>query len=225
MASSQLAAFSAREIAAALRQAVANAGRASLCLAGGNTPRASYLSLAELPDVPWDKVTIYFGDERCVPADHPDSNYRMADEALLSRVKVAAVERMDGNNPDRDAAARAYEAVLPAALDVVLLGIGEDGHTASLFPGSAAAHELTRTVVAVVGPKPPPERLSVTPRVLQAAKYVIVLAAGAGKAEAVARALEGELDPGACPSQWVRDAVWLMDHAAAAQLSGVMVSE
>jgi 6-phosphogluconolactonase len=182
MASAQLAAFSAREIAAVLRQTVANEGHASLGLAGGNTPRASYLSLAELPDVPWDKVTIYFGDERCVPADHPDSNYRMADEALLSRVKVAAVERMDGPNPDREAAARAYEAVLPAALDVLLLGIGEDGHTASLFPGSVAARELTRMVVPVVGPKPPPERLSVTPRVLQAARYVIMLAAGAGKA-------------------------------------------
>jgi 6-phosphogluconolactonase len=102
----------------------------------------------------------------------------------------------------------------------LVLGIGEDGHTASLFPDSPALSETERRVLPVIGPKPPPERLTLTPPVLAAARTVIVLAAGAGKAGAVARALEGQLDIKACPAQLVRDALWLTDHAAAAELSG-----
>lgn len=127
---------------------------------------------------------------------------------------------MLGESSDYDAAARAYEGVLPEALDVLVLGLGEDGHTASLFPGSSALFEEARRVLPVVGPKPPPNRLTITPPVLKAARAVVVLAAGGGKAQAVARALEGPLDVGNCPSQLVRDALWLMDHAAAADLSG-----
>jgi 6-phosphogluconolactonase len=127
---------------------------------------------------------------------------------------------MKGESPNREQAARDYEAALPEALDVLVLGIGEDGHTASLFPNSSALTETARRVLPVIGPKPPPERLTLTPPVLAAARFVLVLAAGAGKAAAVARALEGELDVRACPAQLVRDAVWLTDHAAAAELSG-----
>jgi len=222
VASAKLAEFSAREVAAILRETVDRRDHASLCLAGGSTPRATYLVLAELPDVPWSKVSVYFGDERCVPPDHADSNFRMAEEALLSRVTPKEVHRMHGELTDYDAAAKSYESVLPAAFDLLLLGLGEDAHTASLFPGDAAAAELTRRVMHVVGPKPPPNRLTITPVLLQSAQNVLVLAAGAGKAEAVARALEAPLDTRAVPSQWVRDAVWLMDHQAAGQLSGVL---
>ncbi|MFZ5890770.1 MAG: 6-phosphogluconolactonase [Myxococcota bacterium] len=213
--------LAAHEIAEMLSTAVRERGRASLALAGGTTPRAAYERLAA-ETVPWASVSIYFGDERCVPPDHSDSNYRMAHEALFARLPQppAQIERMAGESSDYDGAARAYEGVLPEALDVLVLGVGEDGHTASLFPGSSALFEATRRVLPVIGPKPPPQRLTITPPVLKAARSVVVLAAGAGKAPAVARALEGELDISSCPSQLVRDALWLMDHAAAAELSG-----
>lgn len=221
MGTSGLPELAAREIAQMLSAAVREHGTATLALAGGTTPRAAYEHLAN-EAVPWRSVSIFFGDERCVPPDDSDSNYRMAREALFGRLSEgpARVERMLGESSDHDAAARAYEAVLPDSIDVLVLGVGEDGHTASLFPGSSALTEKTRRVLPVVGPKPPPNRLTITPPVLNAARNVVVLASGAGKAKAIARALEGELDIASCPSQLVRDALWLMDHAAAGELSG-----
>lgn len=196
-------------------------GRVTLALAGGNTPRAMHESLACSTAVPWLAVHVFFGDERSVPPDHRDSNYRMAKESLLDRVAIppAQVHRMQAEDPDREAAARAYEALLPDVLDVLVLGIGEDGHTASLFPGSAALGEAERRVLPVVGPKPPPERLTITPPVVLAARHRIVLASGAGKAEAVARALDGPWDPDATPIQFARRGVWFVDPPAAAKLS------
>lgn len=209
----------AQRIAQELSRAAGERGRASLALAGGTTPKATYEALAGLP-LDWSQVEIFFGDERCVPADHPDSNYRMAKAALLDRVSIpsAQVHRMQGESLDRDAAARAYEAELPERLDVVVLGIGEDGHTASLFPGAAALGESVRRVLPVIGPKPPPERLTLTPPALGAARVSIMLASGAGKAEAVRRALVGELDVTATPSQLARGGVWFLDGAAASAL-------
>lgn len=208
----------------ALAEGIASRGAASLCLAGGGTPRATYQALARASDVDWPRVSIYFGDERCVPPDHADSNYRLAREALLDHVPIpaASVHRMRGEDPDREAAADAYASALPAQIDALVLGIGEDGHTASLFPGSPALHETRRLVVPVIGPKPPPERLTLTPLALGRGNLVVVLAAGAGKADAVQRALEGELDVDACPAQLARDAVWITDHAAAAKLTGLL---
>jgi 6-phosphogluconolactonase len=200
---------------------VRETGKASLALSGGATPREVHAVLATLPDVPWSTVHVYFGDERCVPPDHPDSNYRMAKESLLDRVPIPEnnVHRPHAEATERDAAARAYEAELPDVLDVVVLGIGEDGHTASLFPGSPALAESTRRYVAVTGPKPPPERLSLTPVALAAAGAVLVLARGEGKAEAVMRALDGEWDPKSTPAQLVRTATWILDPSAAARLT------
>jgi 6-phosphogluconolactonase len=170
--------------------------------------------------VPWESLDVYFGDERCVPPDHPDSNNRMARESLLDRVPIhpTRVHRPKSEDPDRDAAARAYEALLPVSLDLVVLGIGEDGHTASLFPGSPALTASERRYVPVTGPKPPPERLSLTPRALEAAGELIVLASGAGKAEPVARALEGDLDLQRTPAQLARRGHWILDEAAAQKL-------
>jgi len=217
---SELPRVAALCVAELLRQAVAERGAASLALAGGTTPRAMHEVLATLPGVDWAQVSIYFGDERCVPPDHADSNYRMARESLLTRVPIpeSNVHRMLGELPDRDAAARAYAAELPAALDVVVLGIGEDGHTASLFPGSPALDEREQLVLPVIGPKPPPERLTLTPPALERAHNLVMLAAGAGKADAVARALGGPLDPRSTPAQWARRGRWLLDRAAAARL-------
>jgi 6-phosphogluconolactonase len=167
-------------------------------------------------EVEWGRVSILFGDERCVPPDHPDSNYRMAREALLDRVSPATVYRMPAElGPDEGAElySQVVKAVTP--LDLVILGVGEDGHTASLFPG----HPALRAPGLVVGirdsPKPPPERVTLTLSVLQSARSVIILATGAGKADAVARAKRHEV-----PSGMIAGARWLIDRAAAGQEEG-----
>ncbi|HEV8549092.1 MAG TPA: 6-phosphogluconolactonase [Polyangiaceae bacterium] len=217
----ELPARAARKIRDVVVESTKSRGRACIALAGGTTPRAVHEVLATLPDVPWERVHVYFGDERNVAADHPDSNYRMAKESLLSRVPIPSdqVHRPAAEQSDRDAAAREYAALLPASFDLVILGIGEDGHTASLFPGSTALGEKVRLYVPVVGPKPPPERLSITPPVLEQARALLMLAAGAGKADAVKRALEGPWDPSGTPSQLARRGAWFIDAAAARLLS------
>jgi 6-phosphogluconolactonase len=218
--SNDLPARAAARIALELTKAVGERGLASLALAGGTTPKATYEALAGLP-LDWPKIDVFFGDERCVPADHSDSNYRMAKAALFDRITIPPerIHRMQGELADRDAAARAYEAELPERIDVIVLGIGEDAHTASLFPGSPALREEERRVLPVSGPKPPPERLSLTPPVLRAARVCLVLGSGAGKAEPVRRALQDAIDVVAAPIQLARDGVWFLDPAAAALLS------
>jgi 6-phosphogluconolactonase len=209
----------ARGAAEAIAQAILTAPAAKtfhLALAGGTTPKRVYELLGERP-LPWPRLQIWFGDERCVAPDDQESNYAMARAALLERAKLPAanVHRMRGELEDRDAAAREYEAALPPRLDLLLLGIGPDGHTASLFPGSSALKEKARRVVAVTGPKPPPNRLTITPPVITAAARVLVLATGAEKAKAVHCAFEGDADPFECPAALLRDAEWHLDRAAA----------
>ena len=145
----------------------------------------------------------------------------MAKESLLDRVPIPAaqIHRMPADDPDRDAGARAYESVLPQSLDVLVLGIGEDGHTASLFPGSPSLDESDRRVIPVIGPKPPPARLTLTAPAIRAARRRLVLASGAGKADAVARALEGPWAPSATPVQLAKNGTWFVDPAAAAKLT------
>ncbi len=185
------------------------AGARTLVLAGGTTPRHSYELLARL-DVTWGRVTVLFGDERCVPPDHPESNYRMSFEVLLSRVHPANVHRMAGELGPEEAAS-AYEAVVRSlpGLDLVLLGVGPDGHTASLFPGNPALEASGLVVGVRDAPKPPPERVSLTLEALRSARRVLVLASGADKAEAVRRAAEG-----AVPAGMIEHAEWLLDEAA-----------
>ena len=219
--SNQLAERAAARIAEALKKAISADAKSSLALAGGTTPRAAYEALAKIPGIDWSRVSVYFGDERAVPPTHPDSNFSMAQAALFTRVPLptANIHRIVAENPDQDAAARAYEALLPARLSVLVLGIGEDGHTASLFPGSPALNERTRRVLPVIGPKPPPQRLSITPPVIESAQLCIVIANGAGKAEPVRRALKEPLDIQTTPSGLARHGLWLLDHAAAALLA------
>ena len=210
----------ARGAAEAIALAVSRAeGEFHLALAGGTTPKRTYELLAGLP-VAWERVHLWFGDERCVPPDHVDSNYAMVRAALLERVKIAAsrVHRMRAEDPDRDAAAHDYERGLPPALDLLLLGLGPDGHTASLFPGSVALRETARRVVPVVGPKPPPNRLTITPPVIAAARRVVVLATGAEKVGAVRLARTDGCDPFDCPARLLRDAEWHLDRAAASEM-------
>ena len=198
-------------IAAGLRSGVR-----TLVLAGGAVNIRAYGYLAGEPGVEWGRVMVLFGDERCVPPDHPESNFRQAREALLDRVRPGAVLRMPGElGPEVGAAV--YEGWLSGVgrPDLVMLGMGPDGHTASLFPGNPAL-EATGQVVGVRGsPKPPPERISLTLPAIRAAGRAVILATGADKAEAVLRATRGEV-----PAGMVRDATLVLDRAAAAGLPG-----
>lgn len=182
--------------------------RTRLVLAGGTTPRRCYELLRERR-IEWGRATVLFGDERCLPPEDPESNFRLADDALLRHVAPASVHRIPAElGPDE--AALLYEPVVAeGALDLVLLGIGQDGHTASLFPGSAAL-EATSLVAPVRGaPKPPPQRVTLTLRALRSAHRVVILATGADKADAVRRALAGTVPAGLIPR-----AEWLVDAAA-----------
>lgn len=218
----------AGRIAATLRRALSERevrggrhGRVSLALAGGSTPEPVYRDLSAMPAVSWDRVEIFFGDERCVPPDHPESNFRMVREALLEPLGFSAdrVHRMEAERDDRDGAAADYARILPPGLDLLLLGVGPDGHTASLFPGAPALGERVRLVVPVSSPaERGPARLTVTPPVLEAAARIVVLVRGPAKADAVARALEGAWDPRACPAQLARRGAWLLDAASAGRL-------
>jgi 6-phosphogluconolactonase len=192
-------------IAHRLQEAVAQRDLASLSLSGGHTPRRVYEELATLP-VRWDRIAVFFGDERCVPPDDPDSNFRMAREALFDRVGAVLVHRIPAERTDLESVAAEYAKELPEAFDVLVLGMGEDGHTASLFPG----HDWSR---------PPGAKVIVTPEVIWSARARLILATGASKASQVARALEGEADPSHYPIHLVRGATWLLDRAAASLLS------
>ncbi|QQR45433.1 6-phosphogluconolactonase [Myxococcus xanthus] len=200
-------------MARALQDTLATQRRVSLALSGGSTPGPAYRALAAQV-LPWERVDVYFVDERFVPPDHADSNYRMVEDTLLRplRLSPSQVFRMEGEREDRDAAAKDYAAKLPAALDVVLLGMGEDGHTASLFPGHPALDESEQRVLAVVGPKPPPWRMTLTLPVLRSARHVLTLVSGAGKQDTVRRALAGDLS---LPAARVTNSEWMMDPAAA----------
>jgi 6-phosphogluconolactonase len=204
-----------------VRRAIAERGSCALGLSGGRTPQPVYEELAAGSSIDWKKVHVFFGDERAVPPDHPDSNFLMVHRALLSRVPIpsANVYRMEAERDDRDAAARDYELSLPLQLDILLLGMGSDGHTASLFPGSAAVDERHRLVLPVRGSKPPPERLTITPPVIEAARELAVIATGEDKAAMVARAIEGPLAPKKVPVQLARRGSWFLDQAAAARIS------
>jgi 6-phosphogluconolactonase len=169
--------------------------------------------------VDWPHVEIFFGDERCVGPEHADSNFKMANDTLLSHVPVGTVHRLRGEDPP-EAAASAYAAIVPTEpLDIVLLGMGPDGHTASLFPGTAALAERQRTVVANRVDKLSAWRLTMTYPVLSSARRVIVVAVGAEKATALAQVFDGP--EGAVPIQGVQPEtgpLFLVDEAAARNL-------
>jgi 6-phosphogluconolactonase len=225
----------ANEFAACALASVKSAGRFTVALSGGSTPKALYSLLAEkcAASLPWDKMVFFFGDERHVPPDSPESNYRMANEALLSRVPVPPgnVFRVAGEAKDAAKAAEAYEQDLKnffapkngefPRFDLVLLGVGPEGHTASLFPGSSALAERKRWVVANWVDKFKTDRITFTYPVINNAACVMFLSAGADKAEIVQQVLENQ--KAGLPSQGVEPVegrlVWMIDRAASAKLT------
>ena len=228
----QLSEAAARMFVEEARRRIDESGRFAVALAGGSTPKATYEILAREyggpEDLDWSKVHAFFGDERSVPPDHEDSNYRVAQEALLSHVPVGSVHRMRGEMEPREAAAL-YEKELeeffggPPVLDLVLLGIGEDGHTASLFPDTPALDARDRWAVENPVEKLNTTRLTLTVPAVDAARKVAFLVAGEGKAEALEEILEGDANPHKYPAKLVRpeaELAWMVDRAAARLLTG-----
>jgi 6-phosphogluconolactonase len=222
----ELARQAANWLGVEMTGAIAARGSCALALSGGLTPEPVYRELAVRPGIDWSRVQVFFADERAVPPQDPESNYLMVHRALLSRVPIPAanVHRMEAERTDRGAAAREYERLLPPRLDVLLLGMGADGHTASLFPESAALDERHRLVLPVLGAKPPAARLTITPPVIEAARNVALIATGENKALMVARAIEGPFVPKAVPAQLARRGVWFLDEAAAGRLTARRVA-
>jgi 6-phosphogluconolactonase len=230
-----LAEAAAAAISEAARASVAAHGRFTIALAGGATPASTYARLVQPPFVdamPWDKTFVFFGDERMVAPDHPASNFRMAYDRLLAKVALPAehVFRLRGEAEDSEAAAREYARILAEVctdrrqgvprLDLVLLGVGVDGHTASLFPGSPATREVFRPVAAVhAAAAAIPERLTLTFPVINAAARVFVLVSGPEKAKVVKAVLaDRTLLPAGLVAPSDGELRWFIDAAAAALL-------
>lgn len=235
-----LARTAAEEFAGRAEEAVRVGGSFTVALSGGTTPRALFGLLAGEEDaslrgrLPWGRVQVFWGDERHVPPDHPDSNYRMTVETLLSRVPVPPenIHRIQSEDPDAGKVAEAYEQTLRRSFrlpegqlprfDLILLGMGPDGHTASLFPGTPALHERKRLVVAQWVEKLRTHRITLTPPVLNNAALIMFLVSGADKAETLRAVLLGEYQPERLPAQLVQPTngrlLWLVDQAAARHL-------
>ncbi len=234
-----LAQEAAKLVVATAEEAVARCGRFTVALAGGSTPKRLYSLLAAKPycaRLPWQETHIFWGDERVVPPEHPDSNFGMVRAILLSRVPIPAnqVHRMQAERADLDAAAGEYEAEIartfaaqppdePPAFDLILLGLGTDGHTASLFPHTPALRETKRWVAPNDIPELKASRLTLTIPILNRAAMILFLVSGIEKAAALQAVLEGPFDPEQLPAQLIRPVtgrlVWLVDQAATSLLS------
>lgn len=227
----------AEEVIRTATDAVKARGRFTIALSGGSTPRNLYTLIAAnaSASLPWDRMFFFWGDERHVPPNDPDSNFLMAKESLLSKVAVppANIFPIPTENPDASAAAEAYEQTLRKffalapdefpRFDLILLGMGPDGHTASLFPETVALQEKSRLVVANWVEKLKASRITLTLPVLNAASNVFFLVSGTDKAAVLHEVLEGNAAAEKYPSKLVRPTdgrlIWFVDRAAASELS------
>jgi 6-phosphogluconolactonase len=220
--------------------ALETTGRFSLVLSGGTTPRPLYELLAAPPfssSLDWNKVEFFWGDERVVPPSDPSSNFRMAREAMLDKLRIPAahIHRIRAEERDLDAAARAYEDEIervlgqvsgvgrhPPQFNLFLLGMGPDGHTASIFPGTEALEETERWVIPVDVPSLGVKRITMTPPLINSAHFIIFMVTGATKADVVADVLQGPRDPRRCPAQLIHpltgEVIWFVDRDASAKL-------
>lgn len=219
-----------------LDDAIRVRGLATICLSGGSTPKAVYELLAaeHRLSLDWTKVHFFWGDERCGPPDHPESNFRMTNEVLLQRISIADenIHRIEAERPPKEAADRC-EAELKMffglqgnrmpRFDITLLGLGEDGHTASLFPGTTILNESNRLIAEVFVEKLKAYRISMTYPVFNNSRVILFLVSGSGKAKILHEVLEGE--PGRYPAQQIQPAdgilYWLVDQPAALHLSSL----
>ena len=221
----------AGRLAELIEQSIAARGAAMVSLTGGHTPRYAYAALADpsrpwRTQVDWSRVHLFWGDERHVPPDHPDSNYGMADAALVQHVPIppGQVHRIRAELPDAKDAAADYAGQLPERFDVMLLGLGDDCHIASIFPASGLLDDFPNEprVAAVFVPHLNAWRITLTPRVILDSRAIVMEVSGESKAAAVAAAIDGPLDIARYPGQLLRDAgdrvEWLLDHAAAARV-------
>jgi 6-phosphogluconolactonase len=220
----------AKRMEAGLKAAVAARGHASLALSGGNTPRDAYATLAQASGIDWSKVDVFWVDERAVPPGDDRSNYHWAKATLLddARIDPAKVHRMPADASNLEAAAKSYEKTLKdrvaadgegvPVIDVMVLGVGDDGHTASLFPGDRAVDVTDRSVVAVGAQHGLEARLTLTRPVIQRSRLVLILVEGEAKRAALAKAWAATGDVHETPSRIVRDCkgevVWIVDEAA-----------
>ena len=232
-----LARAAAEEIAKNAEEAIAARGRFTIALSGGSTPKPVYRLLAEEPRIDWSRVHAFWGDDRHVPPDHADSNFGMAHDELLSKVPIPPgnVHRMRTEKPDAERVAEEYAWTLRSEFDLdegerprfdlVLMGLGEDGHTASLFPGSDAVRERSRLVAAPWVSSLATFRVTLTVPVFNRAALALFLVSGEEKAEALKAVLEGDFQPDRFPAQVVRleggKLLWLVDRAAARELREV----
>lgn len=204
----------ASKITEAVLQACIKHGSCTVLLTGGRSAERLYKAWSALPKfTQLRNVHFYFGDERCVPPGHAESVYGLAMRSLFQQgiPKDCTITRMHAEQLDREAAAEAYGKQLPSRLDVMLLSVGEDGHVASLFPHNSALLETRRRVVPVHAPKPPPERLTVTPLIITQAAQVFVMAIGSAKASVFRRAQSEPNDILALPARLVLNATWFLD--------------
>ena len=233
----ELFAAAAEEVVRLANQAVAERGRFAIALSGGSTPKSLYNLLATnaRSTLPWDHTYFFWSDERHVAPNNPDSNYRMANEAMLSKVPVppANIYRVPAENPDAAAVAEAYEVSIrkffqlqPGQLprfDLILLGLGPDGHTASLFPGTAGLEEKSRLVIANLVEKLKTHRLTFTLPVINAARCVAFLVSGTDKATVLRSVLEESVPGEQYPAKLVEPSdgnlIWFLDRAAASGLT------
>jgi 6-phosphogluconolactonase len=230
----ELAQRAAEQFVALTEAAIARSGRFAVALSGGSTPRAAYALLASAKfSVEWSRVHLFWGDERCVPPDHPESNFRMVEEALLAKIRIPPenIHRMPGEK-EPEAAAEAYEAELRKffaverggrpRFDLIFLGLGDDGHTASLFPGVAALDEADRWIAAVYVEKFRSYRLTLTLPVLNAAAQMTFLVSGGSKAKIVGQILSSDSSSSDYPAAKVRPSdgrlTWMLDPDAAKEL-------
>lgn len=245
--SDELAIKAARHFARLADQYTLGSGRFTVALSGGSTPRKMFSMLASEPfleTVPWSSIYFFWGDERCVPPDHADSNYLMARETLFDKVPVPAenIFRIPAETADHNLAASQYAATIrefflsdPEAtqadqssyvprFDLIFLGMGPDAHTASLFPGTDALYVNDRIVVANFVQKFNADRITLTATIINNARNITFVAAGADKAEALKAVLEGSYQPDVYPSQLIRPRngtlLWMVDEAAASLLAG-----
>lgn len=225
-------------------EAVAARGQFTVSLSGGSTPKRLYQLLTSEPfrgQVDWGRVEVFWGDERCVPPDHPESNYHMAHEAMLKHLPIPPehIHRIEAERSDRDAAARDYEAVLarvfgtssggePPAFDFMLLGMGTNAHTASLFPHTQALEETRRWVVPNHVAELNTDRMTMTRPILNRSRIVLFLVAGADRAAPLAEVITGPSDPKRLPAQFIQpdgQLIWYLDDAAAARLPAPLAQE